>query len=479
MMGEAWDDLETFRRKRVECAQGVNDIIAACARDHPHKHVIECRECYQKVLDRMRSRYSDPRPTERWLPEPVLNELDELFTAAKECKVDLAEIDRRVEEERKRSYLHQVKASPSIRKTLEELLNGKELYASIGSNATVFDEVVAQVRQTLRGSGVLNGEAGAEGAEQAVQRLTEAKMSEERLEAYKQTFFLDKPEGTVSEKTQMYLDRLQEGATMDDIVNKISVDRRSSIGAMDRKEMHKKRIEDLRRARAAHELQKSRRAKDHDNVTWEEPAAEELYHQPPCKACGAEVDLDLYYACPLCQILWDAGMREKPVVWDEEKCYLGENGHVGPLLHSRKLSCRGRQLTHKQAAHVQTTHSCTSGDFCVQLTDSKFEPERSNVGPWVCKECFRNYKSESVFCNVLCAHLNFQRHREQVHLPERRRRGIDDRDGEDLRWENEFRQRYYSRDIKAHLLSIVELTADYAKEKKLNEIRHLPSPQYQ
>lgn len=339
-MGEAWDDLDTFRRLRAECAEGVKDIVVACARDHPqHKHVIECRECYEKAIGRMRSRYSDPKVTERWFSvtaEPTLKELDDLFAAAKEYKVDLAEIDRRAEEERKRSYVHQVKASPSIRKSLEELLDVKELFASIGVNDATFDEVVAEVRKALRGSGVLNGEAGAEGAEQALQRLTEAKMSEERLEAYKQTFFLDKPEEAVSEKTQMYLDRLQEGATMDDIVNKIAVDRRSSIGAMDRKEMHKKRIEDLRRARAAHELQKSRKAKDRDDYAWEEPAAEEMYHQPPCKACGAELDLELYYACPLCQIFWGAGMREKPVVWDEEKCYLGENGLVGSLVHSQE-----------------------------------------------------------------------------------------------------------------------------------------------
>lgn len=335
-MGEAWDDLATFRRLRAECADAVKGIITTCARDHPqHKHVIECRECYGKVIDRMRSRYSDPRAAENEFSataEPTRKELDELFAAAKEYKVDLADIDRRAQEERKRSYTHQVKASPSILKSLEELLDGKELFASIGVTDATFEQVVAELREALGGSGVLNGEAGAVGAEKALQRLMEAKTPEERLQAYKQAFFLEKPEEAASGKTQMYLDRLQEGATMDDIVNKISVDRRSSIGAMDRKEMHKKRIEDLRRARAAHELQKSRKANHRKNYYEQPPASEELYDQPPCRACGKKVDTRDFVACPLCQILWDAKIQKKPTVWCSLECSSGEKGQVGDSL---------------------------------------------------------------------------------------------------------------------------------------------------
>lgn len=337
IMGEAWDDLDTFRKLRAECADSVKELIIACARDHPqHKHVIECRECYEKVIDRMRSRYTDSKAAEKWFSataEPTLKELDGLFATAKEYKTDLAEIDRRAEEERKRSYSHQVKTSPSIRKSLEELLDSKELFAGIGVKDATFDEVVAEVREALRGSGVLNGEAGTEGAEKALQRLMEAKTSEERLQAYKQTFFMDKPDEAVSGKTQMYLDRLQEGATMDDIVNKIAVDRRSSIGAMDRKEMHKKRIEDLRRARAAHELQKSRKASGRKDSNQRPQPPDEMYDQPPCSACGRELDVQDYVACPLCQILVDSGVRNKPTVFCSTACFSGEHGQVGYELH--------------------------------------------------------------------------------------------------------------------------------------------------
>lgn len=336
-MGEAWDDLDTFRRLRAECADGIKEITTACARDHPqHKHVIECRECYEKVIDRMRSRYSDAKATEKWFSvtvEPTRKELDELFTAAKEYKVGLAEIDRRAEEERKRSYAHQVKASPSIRKSLEELVDGKELFASIGVKDATFDEVVAEVRKALRGPGVVKAEAGAEDAEKALQRLMEAKTPEERLQAYKQTFFSEKPDEAVAGKTQMYLDRLEEGATMDDIVNKIAVDRRSSIGAMDRKEMHKKRIEELRRARAAHELEKQRKASK-DSVQNRQPT-DAAYNAAPCNACGRQIDTLDYTACPICIALVEAGIRRKATTFcAKPKCFNGGYGYVGSRFDS-------------------------------------------------------------------------------------------------------------------------------------------------
>lgn len=83
------------------------------------------------------------------------------------------------------------------------------------------------------------------------------------------------------------------------------------------------------------------------------------------------------------------------------------------------------------------------------------------AGPFFCKECLEKHRLESVYCSARCADVNFQRHREQVHLPERRRRGTDDRDEEDLIWENEFRQRYHARDIHMHLMPLGELLADY------------------
>lgn len=339
-MTEAWDDLATFRAQRSRCAADVAFLTSDCARDHPqHKHVLECRECYEKIVDRMRSRYLEPRddvPRE-WFSgrDGFLKDLDALFAAVRDYKASLEEVDARLEEGRKRWYEQRVRASPSIRKALEELVDKKEAFAKVGAGGVSFEETVPEIREALQSSTVTNKEHGAQDVERTLRRLMEAKTSEERTQLYRETFFQGNPDEPPSAKTQMYLSRLQDGASMDEIINKISVDRRSSIGAMDQKEKHRQRVEELRRAKNAHELEKTKKARQ-DSNTRPQPA-DEMYDQPPCHACGRELNLQDYTACPLCQVLVDKGVRSKPTVFCSAACASGPHGQVcstNPSLYS-------------------------------------------------------------------------------------------------------------------------------------------------
>lgn len=330
-MTEAWDDLAAFRAQRSRCAADVAFLTSDCARDHPqHKHVLECRECYQKVVDRMRSRYLDPKEgvAREWFSgrDTLLKDLDELFAAAREYKVSLDEIDARLEEGRKQWYEQRVRASPSIRKTLEELLNKKDVFAKVGASGVPSDEIVANVREALETSNALGRENRSEEVDRTLRRLMEIKSPEERTQVYKETFFQGRPDEPVSAKTQMYLGRLQEGATMDEIIERISADRRSNIGALAEKDKHRQRVEELRRAKNAHELEKTKKARQDSNTRPQPP--DEMYDQPPCHACGRELDLQDYTACPLCQVLVDNGVRTKPTVFCSATCLSGPNGQV-------------------------------------------------------------------------------------------------------------------------------------------------------
>lgn len=331
-MTEAWDDLAGFRAQRSRCAADVAFLTSDCARDHPqHKHVLECRECYQKVIDRMRSRYLDPKDgvAREWFSgrDTLLKDVDELFAAARDYKVSLDEVDARLEEGRKRWYEQRVReSSPSIRKTLEELVNRRDVFAKVGADGVPFDEIVTDVREALESSVVPSRENGAEDVERTLRRLMEIKTPEERTQVYKETFFQGQPDEPVSAKTKVYLGRLQDGATMDEIANKIAVDRRSSIGALDQKEKHRQRVEELRRAKNAHELEKTKKARQDSNARPQPP--DEMYDQPPCHACGRELDLQDYTACPLCQVLVDNGARTKPTVFCSAACLSGPHGQV-------------------------------------------------------------------------------------------------------------------------------------------------------
>lgn len=41
-----------------------------------------------------------------------------------------------------------------------------------------------------------------------------------------------------------------------------------------------------------------------------------------------------------------------------------------------------------------------------------------------CTECISSLKQPTIWCTLACAAANFQRHRQEVHLPERRKRGL-------------------------------------------------------
>lgn len=336
-MGEAWDDLAVSRAQRAQGADDVAQITTLCARDHPqHKHVLECRECYGKVIDRMSRRYlgsKDRTSQPEWFSgrDALLKDLEELFVATREYKADLNEVDVRLDEERRRWYGQRAKASPSIRKSLEDFLNERDVFAAIGLDGVTFEDNVGEVREALGRSNVLNGEATADGAERAVERLIGAKLPEERVQVYKEMFFQGKPDEEMSGRTQMYLESFRSGATMDEIITKIVVDRRSSIGALEQKERHRQRVEELRRARAAHELQKSKKAsgrKDSNHSNQRPQPPDEMYDQPPCHACGGELDLRDYLACPLCQVLVDNGVRTKAIVFCSAACFSGHHGQV-------------------------------------------------------------------------------------------------------------------------------------------------------
>lgn len=333
-MGEAWDDLAVSRAHRAQCADDVAQITSSCARDHPqHKHVLECRECYGKVIDRMRRRYldlTDHASQPEWFSgrDALLKDLEDLFVATREYRSDLKEIDARLDEEKRRWYRQRARASPSIRKSLEDFLNERDVFAGVGMVDVAFEDSMAEVRDALRRSNVLNGEATTDGAERALERLIGAKLPEEREKVYKEIFFQGKPDEEITGRTRMYLERFQGGATMEEIITKIVVDRRSSIGALEQKERHRQRVEELRRARAAHELQKSKKASGRKDTNQRPQPPDEMYDQPPCHACGGELDLRDYFACPLCQVLVDHGVRTKSIVFCSAACFSGPHGQV-------------------------------------------------------------------------------------------------------------------------------------------------------
>lgn len=438
MMGEAWDDLAAFRARRGECAGEVAKIKARCSQDHPqHKHVLECRECYPQIITCMRNWFLDTKNQE-WFSgrEVFLGELKALFAAALDHAVGLEDIDARIDTERRKWYQEQIKSSPSIRKSLEELTDHKDVLAKVG-NGTPFDDLLESMQAAL------DGASSREDAKKSLDRLLVAKSSEEKYQLYKETFFHVSSDEHISEKTQLYADRLQTGATMDEIVNKISLDRRSSIGASDQKERNRKRIDELRRARAAHELQKSKKASGRKDTQKPQPPSE-VYEQPPCSVCRRDVDTRGFYPCNACVVMVDAGIRSRATVYCSTAC---------------RDSDRGEEF------HVEESHACASGNYCTQITDEDVDMDMESKRLLLCRECTHLHKIESIFCSLRCADNNFRRHREEIHIPGRTRRSIQvNRDIDDIVFDGDDRSRYHARDIKLHVVSLDDMLEDFVQK---------------
>lgn len=490
-MGEAWDDLATFRAQRAQCADEVSQLMAVCARDHPqHRHVLECRECYLKIVDHLRTRYLEPKADTSWpgwYPRgdgPLLNEdgsqpewlvrreallkdLEQLFEAVREYKVGLDEVDARFDQEKRRWYEQQVRKSPGIKKTLEELLNRRDIFEELESKGAGFEETVTAVREALGRSDALGRDAGTDDTERTLERLMKIQSPGERVQVYKETFFLGKPGEEIPWRTQAYIDQLQNGEKMEEIMKTIAMDRRSSLGAVQQKEMHRIKIEEFRRARAAFLLEQSKKATGRKDSNPKPQPPDEMYDQPPCHACGGEIDLQDYVACPLCQVLVDSGVRKKPTVFCSAACFSGRHGQVSTSSAPHCLS-KDHVLMKKQESHVERAHDCAGGDNCAQMIDEDVDMDVDRSGPFVCRECTNDFKMEAVYCSMRCADINFYRHREGVHIPQRRQRELDvDKDAGDISSAGDSRGRYHSRDIRSLLVSLGDLLLDFQQRNAI------------
>lgn len=126
-------------------------------------------------------------------------------------------------------------------------------------------------------------------------------------------------------------------------------------------------------------------------------------------------------------------------------------------------------LTTPQAAHMDEAHDCAGGDYCVQLIDEDVDMDMHGAGPFLCNECTNGAKRETIYCSLRCANMSFQSHREAVHVPERRLRGLDvDRDmHSEVVFDRQDRTRYHARDIGLHMAVLGDLLVDFQQRNVL------------
>ena len=113
-----------------------------------------------------------------------------------------------------------------------------------------------------------------------------------------------------------YFDMFQDKSTpLAQTIDRILDDRKEAKGAQPKIDNVKSRLEDLKRARAAYELQKTKKAS-----ISEHKVPEELYNLPMCHTCGQPPNTREFLVCPICMVLVQKGVRERQTVWCSPEC---------------------------------------------------------------------------------------------------------------------------------------------------------------
>ncbi|KAK4043817.1 hypothetical protein C8A01DRAFT_12690 [Parachaetomium inaequale] len=421
-------------------------IKSACHAQHgDSKPLVSHPQYYEALLEALRARYLNPASTtttpsagwggpqqQEWFTSrpAFLSALNLLIDSAKEYQVSPQAVDDRVREERSRWYAERVRAS-LLRLMVEDPSGRGAVFEKLEdlSSTTAGGDPVALAREVaeILSKGLLAPEQGAEGGS-LPDKLAAAGDEAGKAEVLREAFFRTE-DGAVPEDHQKYLDMLlHQGLPMEQVVDRILEERQTATGAREQTDKLKQRLDELRRARAAHEAQKTRKAQRRESLA-QQKVPDDLYELPACAVCGAAPPTEDYFACSICTILAGAGAREKQTVFCSEKCE--QQGHAPHAAEthtcSSGLSCIQRRHHHQRSTTTTTTTTKQSTEDTA-MADAPSLPIPSPSSPpspspfpatdiHFCTECLTSLKQPTTWCSLACADANFAAHREGVHLP--------------------------------------------------------------
>lgn len=284
-----------------------------------------------------------------------------MLAGAKEYQVDPRTIDDRVQAERDSWYLEVIQSSlvrllptgigklddavapedadpaaaaakDAIVERIEELQQARQ---GARSHQNVL-RLVKDIDKLLKGGKEEDGDATMTGMDTGFPpEFSAADTSDEdRVEIMRKAFCSTVAEGGDEKNLQgsqkKYFDMFNDGTPLGQVIDRILDDRKEATGAHAKIGQVKKRLEDLKRARAAYELQKTKKAS-----ISEHKVPEELYNLPACHNCGQMPKTRDFLTCPICMILVQKGVRERQTVWCSSEC--NTEGLVSVFLPSQDM----------------------------------------------------------------------------------------------------------------------------------------------
>lgn len=314
VMPELWNELNVARDERDRCAQDVEALKHACATGCGKRHVVECPDCYVKVLERMRSRYMDSSDRE-WFSQrgAFLQEMDDLFADAKQRQVSLRTIEASIESEKEAWYRWVLRRHPGFLEVSNDGPPMEEMRGMLDDPDRSRDELVAMMWQ-----GVGKRNNWSDQVEEFLAKLATVGTDKEAVKKlYTSEFFLERNSNVALKFARPLLDiytaSVDGNKVLDTILTKILQDNQINRSTQPQRDNQIRRLDELRRAKTAVE-QKRMRSKV-------PPVKEELYNLPPCKNCRRGISPDDVISCSLCQVAVQSGISGQLTVYCSDHCY--------------------------------------------------------------------------------------------------------------------------------------------------------------
>ncbi|CAM1502172.1 Fc.00g041560.m01.CDS01 [Cosmosporella sp. VM-42] len=386
---EHWTELQASRTQKERCAKEINLIKIVCAAKHRKQSMsLECpgccRECYAKILDVMQARYCDSQVRE-WFTErkAFINELGVLFADAKEGKVNLEVIEARIESEKEAWYRWVLRTYPEFLAISDAGVDLDELRAMLDDPDKTREQLVEKVWE---GVGKLSDwSEQIDGFAKEVEAVKDNPAELKKLCISQ--FFKNAATRETLEHAQKYLDRYEntDGMLLVEIIDMIVHDERATKSSQPQRDIHRKRLDELRRAKTA--LEQNRVQAKARRQEAASAVAEELYDLPPCAHCGQPVDPIRPFSCTTCMAMVMLGSPQKLTVW-----------------------CSKDHFKRDFENHAEY-HVCAEGENCVGDEDEDMDDSDTSM---VCKQCVEE-KTPFLWCSQECAFANLPRHREKKH----------------------------------------------------------------
>ncbi|KAI0886093.1 uncharacterized protein GGS22DRAFT_123962 [Annulohypoxylon maeteangense] len=440
-MLEPWDEVIALQKERQLCVDDVQAVKASCIKDHSKKHPLECPDCWTRLLNRIRDRYLNSASKE-WFSgrRPFLLELDTMFSKAHDSEVDLKTIERRILDEKKDWYRDKVK-NLGLQHATKSPSEERALQQRIGDRSVPVDQLASELRGAFSDGAIQNQQA----FNGFIDRLRLANSPQARNEAYIDIFFQPSHDTSGATKSQKYIEMVRNGTSIADTISAMIRDRHLAKGEQDQKQALYKKLEELKRAKAAHELDKARRDKARQDRARAAAPPNDQHSLPPCSVCSKTPDTQDFTICPLCQILGDYyDLPIEPTLFCSQEC-----------------------KDERYDLHVGARHECTSGQNCVRLHDEDVEMDEGGTSLVFCRECVETLGIPSIFCSSRCFNENFRYHRNTVHIPEwnRTEHKIDDED--QLEFVAEDKTKYHAKKIEEHFVAFDDIMVEWQRKMSI------------